>query len=130
MTLIPKLSNFLFSPRHRRGLSRFGYNLRKPPRLELDASDCRALFSSSMTMHVNKVHHVTTINRVANEPRRRRRLERCQRNGIEDAIWVYGVGEDRIQAFADFGIENLIELGCRKSETSQPPRSASAMQAV
>ena len=25
MTLFPKLSNFLFSPRHRRGLSRFGY---------------------------------------------------------------------------------------------------------
>jgi hypothetical protein len=30
---------------------------------------------------------------------------------IEDgAIWVYGVGEDGIQAFTDFGIENLIEL--------------------
>ena len=26
MTLFPQLSNFLFSPRHRRGLSRFGYN--------------------------------------------------------------------------------------------------------
>jgi hypothetical protein len=25
MTLFPQLSNFLFSPRHRRGLSRFGY---------------------------------------------------------------------------------------------------------
>ncbi len=34
-----------------------------------------------------------------------------QRNGIEDGvIWVYGVGEDGIQAFTDFGIENLIEL--------------------
>ena len=30
---------------------------------------------------------------------------------IEDgAIWVYGIGEDGIQAFTDFGIENLIEL--------------------
>ncbi len=30
---------------------------------------------------------------------------------IEDGvIWVYGVGEDGIQAFTDFGIENLIEL--------------------
>jgi hypothetical protein len=30
---------------------------------------------------------------------------------IEDgAIWVYGVGEHGIQAFTDFGIENLIEL--------------------
>ena len=27
MTSFPQLSNFLFSPRHRRGLSRFGYRL-------------------------------------------------------------------------------------------------------
>jgi hypothetical protein len=25
-------------------------------------------------------------------------------------IWVYGIGEDRVLAFTDFGIENLIEL--------------------
>ena len=30
---------------------------------------------------------------------------------IEDrVIWVYGVGEDGVQAFTDFGIENLIEF--------------------
>ena len=30
---------------------------------------------------------------------------------IEDGvIWIYGVGEDGVQAFTDFGIENLIEL--------------------
>jgi hypothetical protein len=30
---------------------------------------------------------------------------------IEDGvIWLYGVGEDGVQAFTDFGIENLIEL--------------------
>jgi hypothetical protein len=30
---------------------------------------------------------------------------------IEDGvIWVYGVREDGVQAFTDFGIENLIEL--------------------
>ena len=30
---------------------------------------------------------------------------------IEDGvIWVYGVGEGGVQAFTDFGIENLIEL--------------------
>jgi len=28
-------------------------------------------------------------------------------NGV---IWVYGVGEDRVKAFTDFGIENLIQL--------------------
>ncbi|WP_283807834.1 hypothetical protein [Bradyrhizobium mercantei] len=26
------------------------------------------------------------------------------------AIWVFGVGEDGVQAFTDFDIENLIEL--------------------
>jgi hypothetical protein len=30
---------------------------------------------------------------------------------IEDGvIWVYGVGEDGVQAFTDFGIENLNEF--------------------
>ena len=30
---------------------------------------------------------------------------------IEDGvIWVYGVGEDGVMAFTDFGIENLIDL--------------------
>ena len=30
---------------------------------------------------------------------------------IEDGgIWVYGVGEDGVRAFTDFGIESLIEL--------------------
>lgn len=30
---------------------------------------------------------------------------------IEDrVIWVYGVEEDGVQAFTDFGVENLIEL--------------------
>jgi len=25
-------------------------------------------------------------------------------------IWVYGIGDDGVMAFTDFGIENLIEL--------------------
>jgi hypothetical protein len=30
---------------------------------------------------------------------------------IEDGVtWFYGVGEDGVMAFADFGIENLTEL--------------------
>ena len=40
---------------------------------------------------------------------------------IEDGvIWVYGVGEDGVQAFTDFGIENLIELVrmCKESPGS------------
>ena len=44
-------------------------------------------------------------------PRQRRRLaaRHCHRNGIEDGlIWVYGFGEDDVQAFTEPGIENLI----------------------
>ena len=64
-------------------------------------------------MHVNKVHHVTTINRVAEDLGedegwlREIAIEMEIGDGV---ILVYGVGEDGVQAFTDFGIENLIEL--------------------
>lgn len=66
-----------------------------------------------MTMHVNKVHHVTTITRVAEDLGEDEDWLRdvASEMEIEDGlIWVYGIGEDRVQAFTDFGIENLIEL--------------------
>jgi len=66
-----------------------------------------------MTTHVNKVHHVTTINRVAQDLGIDEDWlwDVANEMEIEDgAIWVYGVGEDGVQAFTDFGIENLIEL--------------------
>jgi hypothetical protein len=28
----------------------------------------------------------------------------------DGVIWVYGVGEDGVMAFTDFGIENLVDL--------------------
>mgnify|MGYP001184983604 CR=1 FL=1 len=34
-------------------------------------------------------------------------------NGMDPedgVIWVYGIGDDQVMAFTDFGIENLIEL--------------------
>jgi hypothetical protein len=31
-------------------------------------------------------------------------------HGLGGVIWVYGVGEDGVMAFTDFGIENLIDL--------------------
>jgi hypothetical protein len=64
-------------------------------------------------MHVNKVHHVTTINRVAEDLAEDEDWLRDVANEMEiedGAIWVHGVGKDGIQAFTDFGIENLIEL--------------------
>jgi len=64
-------------------------------------------------MHVNKVHHVTTITRVAEDLGESEDwlCDVANEMEIEDGvIWVYGVGEDGVMAFTDFGIENLIEL--------------------
>jgi hypothetical protein len=64
-------------------------------------------------VHVNKVHHVTTVNRVAEQLGEDQDWLRdvASEMEIEDGlIWVYGAGEDDVLAFTDFGIENLIEL--------------------
>lgn len=81
--------------------------------MELDAAGVGALRSGCLTMHVNKVHHVTTINRVAAELGEDEDWlsDVANEMEIEDgAIWVYGVGEDGTLAFTDFGIENLKNL--------------------
>jgi hypothetical protein len=64
-------------------------------------------------MHTNKVHHVTTITRVAEQLAEDEDWLRdvASEMEIEDGvIWVYGVAEDGVLAFTDFGIESLIEL--------------------
>ena len=64
-------------------------------------------------MHVNKVHHVTTISRVAAELGEDEDWlwDVAAEMEIEDGvIWVYGVGDDSVMAFTDFGIENLRDL--------------------
>ena len=64
-------------------------------------------------MHINKVHHVTTINRVASDLGENEDwlFDVANEMDIEDGvIWVYGVGDDGVMAFTDFGIENLIDL--------------------
>ncbi|MDA9405753.1 hypothetical protein [Bradyrhizobium sp. CCBAU 45384] len=64
-----------------------------------------------MTTHVNKVHHVTTLAKVAKDLGEDEDWLFANEMEIEDGvIWVYGVGEDGVQAFTDFGIDNLIEL--------------------
>jgi hypothetical protein len=65
----------------------------------LNNSGLSNLGPSGVTTHVNKVHHFTTITRVAE-----------QLGEDEGVIWVYSVGEDGALAFTDFGIESLIEL--------------------
>ena len=64
-------------------------------------------------MHVNKVHHVTTINRVATDLGETEDWlsDVANEMDVEDGvIWVCGVGEDGVMAFTDFGIENLVDL--------------------
>ncbi|MGO9048496.1 MAG: hypothetical protein ACLPXW_20325 [Xanthobacteraceae bacterium] len=64
-------------------------------------------------MHVNKVHHVTTINRLAKDLGENEDWLSDVANEMDveaGVIWVYGVGDDGAMAFTDFGIENLIDL--------------------
>jgi hypothetical protein len=64
-------------------------------------------------MHINKVHHVTTINRVASDLGESEDWlsDVANEMDIEDGvIWVYSIGQDGVMAFTDFGIENLINL--------------------
>jgi hypothetical protein len=68
---------------------------------------------SGVTTHVNKVHHVTTIAGVAEQLGEDEDWLQDVANEMEiedSVIWVYGVGEDGVLAFTDFGIESLIEL--------------------
>jgi len=64
-------------------------------------------------MHVNKVHHVTTISSVAEDfaVDEDWLAEVASEMDIEDGcIWVYGVGDDGVQAFTDDGIDHLRDL--------------------
>jgi DNA modification methylase len=57
-------------------------------------------------MHTNKVHHVTTISRVAEDFGENEDwlFDVAMEMEIEDGvIWLYGVGEDGVMAFTDFG---------------------------
>jgi hypothetical protein len=64
-------------------------------------------------MHVNKVSNVRTINLVAKD------LGEdvdwlydvaSEMEPEDGVIWVYGIGEDGVLAFTDFGIDSLIDL--------------------
>lgn len=61
-------------------------------------------------MHVNKVHRVTTIDRVAADLGESVDFLYDAASGLdtEDGIiWVYGPGDSEVMAFTDFGIEML-----------------------
>lgn len=59
-------------------------------------------------MHVNKVHRVTTIGRVAADLAEDENWlgDVANEMDAEDGlIWVYGAGDDGVMAFTGFGIE-------------------------
>jgi len=69
--------------------------------------------SGGLIMHVNKVHHVTTINRVAKDLGEDEEwlFDVASEMDVEDGvIWVYGDAEESVMAFTDFGIETLTDL--------------------
>jgi hypothetical protein len=81
--------------------------------VELDATRGDNLRPGGLTMHVNKVHHVKTISRVAKDFGENEDWlsDVATEMEIEDGvIWVYGVDDDGVMAFTDFGIENLLDL--------------------
>ena len=81
--------------------------------MELDATSIGHSRSGRLIMHVNKVHRVTTINRVAKDLGENEDWisKVANQMDVEDGvIWVYGVSEDGMMAFTDFGIANLVDL--------------------
>ena len=86
-------------------------------------------------MHVNKVHHVTTINRVAKDLGEDEDWlsDVANEMDIEDGvIWVYGVGEDGVmvrtivwhqlpnQGFGAFGVISFRHSACRFWRSRSP----------
>jgi len=64
-------------------------------------------------MHVNKVSHVTTIDRVAADLGESQDWlfdVACEMDTEDGMIWIRGLREDAVMAFTDFGIETLTEL--------------------
>jgi hypothetical protein len=79
----------------------------------LDAAIIDHSSSGGLIMHVNKVHHVKTISRVARELGESEAwlFDVANEMDVEDGvIWVYGDADDGVMAFTDFAIENLIDL--------------------
>jgi hypothetical protein len=81
--------------------------------VELEGASLRHSRSGRLTMHVNKVSRVKTINLVAKDLGENENWLLDIANDMEPedgVIWVYGFGDDGVIAFTDFGIENLIDL--------------------
>jgi hypothetical protein len=81
--------------------------------MELAPAGSAGISAGGLSMHVNKVDHVTTVERVA--ARLGESVDFIHDVALEmetedGVIWVYGIGDDGVLAFTDFGIETLVEL--------------------
>jgi hypothetical protein len=64
-------------------------------------------------MHVNKVSHVKTVERVARELGEDvdRLHDLALELNVEDGlIWVFGPDDEGVLAFTDFGIETIVDM--------------------
>ena len=81
--------------------------------MELAPSSSGRPGDRGLTMHVNKVHRVTTIDRVADDLGESVdwlydvAMEMDTEDGV---IWVNGLGDEQLMAFTNFGIETLVDL--------------------
>jgi hypothetical protein len=79
--------------------------------MELETQGGRYVCRGSLTLSpVNKVHHVTTIARVAELLGEDESWLWDVANGMDQEdglIWVYGPGHDGVMAFTNFGTETL-----------------------
>jgi hypothetical protein len=81
--------------------------------VELDTASISHSGSGSLTVHINKVYRVKTIGLVAKDLGESEDwlFDVAAEMETEDGlIWVYGVGDDGVMAFTDFGDENLFDL--------------------
>jgi hypothetical protein len=81
--------------------------------VELAPAGSAGIGAGGLSMHVNKVDHVTTVERVAARLGESVdfihdvALEMDTEDGV---VWVYGVGDDGVLPFTNLGIETLVEL--------------------
>ena len=83
------------------------------------ALESQAYGSGSLTMQLNKVYAVKTVDRVAKELGET--VDRLHDLAIgmepeDGVIWVYGTAEVEVLAFTPFGVENLLEMIAMKRD--------------
>jgi len=93
--------------------------------VELEATGSEAAIGRRMSNQRNKVHHVHTVARVAQQLGVDEDLIHDITLGMEPedgAIWVYGLDDDGVMAFTDDGIEE-VRLILEEYRNCAPPKS-------